>query len=76
MCIDTLSSKFTGTFHFGGRKKQSLYELGETILNAGSYPPELLNGIKRNEEKNGPPRIGDVSLNSTDLRKQLELNRN
>lgn len=59
-----------GLFHFGGKRKWSLYEIGEWIIRKG-YPPELLRGRLRRDELNGPPRVGDISLNSDRLRKIL-----
>ena len=56
-----------GLFHFGGKKRWSLYNIGEYVLKKGGYSPNLLKGIMRNKEVNGPPRIGDVSLNSSRL---------
>ena len=57
-----------GMFHLGGDKRWSLFDIGKYVLNKGGYDPGLLNGIMRCQEENGPPRIGDVSLNSEKLR--------
>ncbi len=57
-----------GIFHLGGDRRWSLYDIGKYVLNKGGYSPALLHGTMRNQEENGPPRIGDVSLNSTKLR--------
>ena len=57
-----------GLFHLGGDKRWSLFDIGKYVLNKGGYDPGLLNGIMRRQEENGPPRIGDVSLNSKKLR--------
>ncbi len=68
MIIDTLAFELRGLFHFGGEKTWSLYDIGKYVLDKGGYAPNLLNGIMRSHEKNGPPRIGNVSLNSKKLR--------
>ena len=54
-----------GLYHVGGPKRVSLYEMGELVLRRGGYDPTLLHASSRHAEVNGPPRIGDVSLNST-----------
>jgi len=70
MAVKLLASESTGLYHFGGEKSWTLYEIGEYVLEKG-YAPELLTGILRHQEKNGPPRIGDVSLDSTRLTAML-----
>lgn len=72
MVITTLTLKLRGLFHFGGDKTWSLYDIGKYVLKSGGYSPDLLNGIMRHQEENGPPRIGDVSLNSNRLRNLLK----
>jgi dTDP-4-dehydrorhamnose reductase len=67
MAVKLLVSESTGLYHFGGEKSWTLYEIGEYVLDKG-YSPELLTGILRHQEKNGPPRIGDVSMDSTRLK--------
>jgi len=62
-----LNEKIEGLFHFGGKQVLSLYEIGQYVLNKGNYNPRLLNGIYRHEEKDGPPRIGNVALNSSKI---------
>ncbi len=71
MAIRMLLAKATGLYHFGGRQPVSLYEMGRTVLEMGPYREKLLTGISRFEEKGGPPRIGDVALNSAKIRKVL-----
>jgi dTDP-4-dehydrorhamnose reductase len=58
-----------GLFHLGGAQPVSLYELGEQILRKGNYPPELLCRMSRLEEKNGPPRVGNIGLDTTKISK-------
>lgn len=64
MAVQILSGKWTGLYHFGGRRSWSLHDIGAYVIQRGGYDPSLLNGILRHQELNGPPRIGDVSLNS------------
>ena len=65
----------TGLFHLGGDRPKSLYEVGKTVLENGGYAPELLKAISRFEEKNGPPRIGNVTLNSEKIKALLGIER-
>ncbi len=68
MAIATLTLGLRGIFHLGGDRRWSLYDIGKYVLDRGGYAPALLHGIMRHQEENGPPRIGDVSLNSKKLR--------
>ncbi|MBC8183675.1 sugar nucleotide-binding protein [candidate division KSB1 bacterium] len=68
MAISVINLNLKGLFHFGGDKPWSLYNIGEYVLTKAGYSPDLLKGILRNQEKNGPPRIGDVSMNSSRLK--------
>ncbi|MBC8549373.1 MAG: sugar nucleotide-binding protein [Candidatus Brocadiales bacterium] len=67
--IAALTIGLRGLFHLGGERRCSLFDIGKHVLDSGGYAPALLNGIMRHQEKNGPPRIGDVSLNSEKLRR-------
>ena len=51
-------------FHVGGPRPVSLYEIGERILKRGNYKKEALKKWSRVDDVNGPPRIGNVHLNS------------
>jgi dTDP-4-dehydrorhamnose reductase len=53
-----------GLFHVGGPHPVSLYEIGERILKRGNYKREALVRRSRADDINGPPRIGNVHLNS------------
>ncbi len=68
MVVAALKFKLRGIFHFGGDKTWSLYEIGEHVLQNGGYSPDLLKGRMRHEEKDGPPRVGNISLNSNRFR--------
>jgi dTDP-4-dehydrorhamnose reductase len=59
------SIEVTGLFHMGGPRAFSLYEIGERILKRGNYQREALRRLSRADEINGPPRIGNVHLNSS-----------
>jgi dTDP-4-dehydrorhamnose reductase len=62
-----------GLFHLGGPKRHSLFEIGEWVLKNRGYTPSLLKTISRTEEIDGPPRMGDVSLNSSKLLEVLGI---
>ncbi|MFP4164453.1 MAG: sugar nucleotide-binding protein [Chitinispirillaceae bacterium] len=62
-----------GLLHCGGPVKRSLHRLGEYVLRRGGFDPFLLKGILRREEKAGPPRMGDVSLNSAKAEEMLGI---
>ncbi|MHC5083758.1 MAG: sugar nucleotide-binding protein [Planctomycetota bacterium] len=64
----------SGLYHFGGNRPWQLYEIGLHVRDQYNVAPHLLKGIYRHQEQNGPPRIGDVSMNSTKLKKQLSTN--
>lgn len=67
--VAVLALELRGLFHLGGEKKTwSLFDIGKYVLEKGGYSPDLLNGRMRYQEENGPPRIGDVSLNSNRLK--------
>jgi dTDP-4-dehydrorhamnose reductase len=68
IAIDAITLELRGLFHLGGDRRWSLFDIGKYVLDRGGYAPDLLRGIMRDQEENGPPRIGDVSLNSRKLR--------
>jgi len=72
MVISSLALGLRGLFHLGGGKRWSLFDIGKYVLDKGGYAPDLLNGIMRHQEENGPPRIGDVSLNSKKIRNLIK----
>lgn len=65
MALSVLAGEWAGLYHYGGRRPWSLHEIGAYVIQSGNYDPALLKGILRYQEENGPPRIGDVSLNSS-----------
>jgi dTDP-4-dehydrorhamnose reductase len=62
--VEFTADRRDGTFHLGGPVPVSLHELGMKIIVGGGYDPLLLKGILRCQEKNGPPRMGNVALDS------------
>lgn len=58
------AARHKGLFHLGGCRMVSLHELGRMIIENGGYSPSLLKGITRSQERGGPPRIGNVALDS------------
>ncbi len=65
--LKILKHGLTGLYHLGGPKAWSLHDIGSHVLKKGPYDPSLLRGMMRHEEENGPPRIGNVSLNTARL---------
>ncbi|MEE8359548.1 MAG: sugar nucleotide-binding protein [Candidatus Omnitrophota bacterium] len=54
-----------GIFHCGGPQECSLYDIGAYLVKERGYQEEYLIRSSRFDEKNGPPRIGNVALDST-----------
>lgn len=71
MALGVLSGEMTGLYHFGGERPWSLYEIGKYVLKRGPYDSRLLKGMERSQEVNGPPRIGNVALDSRKLKEAL-----
>ena len=57
--------KGTGIFHYGGPQEYSLYDIGARLVEERGYQEKYLIRSSRFDEKNGPPRIGRVVLDST-----------
>jgi len=72
MAMNVLTGHWTGLYHFGGERSWSLHDIGAHVIQRGGYDPALLKGIQRHQEVNGPPRIGDVSLNSQRYQDRIE----
>ena len=53
-----------GIFHCGGPQEYSLYDIGAYLVEERGYQEEYLIRSSRFNEKNGPPRIGRVTLDS------------
>jgi dTDP-4-dehydrorhamnose reductase len=68
MIMPVLDLNLSGLYHFGGNQPWTLHQIGQFVQDKHQTPPHLLKGIHRHEEKNGPPRIGDVSMNCNKLK--------
>lgn len=66
-----LASDLHGILHAGGPRAMSLYEIAQVVNRVGGYDPKLLIGCPRFEGGPVPPRAGNVTLNSTRLRRAL-----
>jgi dTDP-4-dehydrorhamnose reductase len=62
--VSLFSMEVEGLLHVGGPRPVSLYEIGERILMRGNYRRDALRKLSRADDVNGPPRIGNVHLNS------------
>jgi dTDP-4-dehydrorhamnose reductase len=65
--IELLDKEASGLFHLGGPCAISLHEIGKRILEKGKYKKEALRKWSRHDDVNGPPRIGNVHLNSAKI---------
>ena len=63
--INFFDKRGTGIFHCGGPQEYSLYDIGAHLVQERGYQEEYLIRSSRFSEKNGPPRIGRVVLDST-----------
>ena len=71
MALAVLSLDINGLYHFGGDRSWSLHEIGEYVRDKYNCTPQMLKGILRHQEQNGPPRIGNVSMNCDKLKVEL-----
>jgi dTDP-4-dehydrorhamnose reductase len=62
--IELLARNSRGLYHCGGPDPVSLYEIGKRILKKGDYNATSLKTWSRHDDAKGPPRIGNVHLNS------------
>ena len=67
-----LTLNLTGLHHFGGNRPWTLHEIGEYVREKYDVASHLLKGIYRHEEVDGPPRIGDVSMDCRKLKAVLD----
>jgi len=68
-----MEKRLTGLFHFGGPQKYSLYDIGTHLVDTRQYEPEHLIRSSRLDEVDGPPRVGDISLNSSKIYSKLDF---
>jgi dTDP-4-dehydrorhamnose reductase len=71
LCHVMLSNDLCGLYHAGGPRKLSLYEIAQIVNRVGGYDPRHLMGCYRHEAGPIPPRAGNVTMDSTKLRKAL-----
>ena len=72
MTLALLDVNLQGVYHFGGNRPWTLHEIGQYVQDTYQTPPHLLKGIHRHQEQDGPPRIGDVSMNCAKLKAVLD----
>lgn len=65
--VDCFLKEITGLYHCGGPKPVSLYAIGKQILDKGNYNAEALKMWSRHDDVKGPPRIGNVHLDSSKI---------
>ncbi|HMD68664.1 MAG TPA: sugar nucleotide-binding protein [Chitinivibrionales bacterium] len=63
--LELLDKEAQGLFHLGGPNPISLYDIGKRILEKGNYKKEALRKLSRYDDVEGPPRIGNVQLDSS-----------
>jgi dTDP-4-dehydrorhamnose reductase len=72
--VDEISERETeGVYHAGGPLPVSLHQIGLWVVEKRGYDGSLLKGISRFDELMGPPRIGNVSLNSSKIKNLINF---
>jgi dTDP-4-dehydrorhamnose reductase len=66
-----LARPISGTFHAGGPRRLSLFQIAQIVNLVGGYDPQLLQGCPRADAGPIPPRAGNVTLDSTRLAETL-----
>ncbi|HLA86163.1 MAG TPA: sugar nucleotide-binding protein [Thermoguttaceae bacterium] len=66
-----LGNHLAGTFHAGGPRRLSLYQIAQIINRVGGYDPDALMTIPRIAAGPIPPRAGDVTMDSSKLARAL-----
>ena len=70
--VETFIEDFqSGIFHLGGPLPLTLYEIGQIVNKLGNYDVALLKGSLRKEAKPIPPRVGNVTMDSSKILKLL-----
>jgi dTDP-4-dehydrorhamnose reductase len=62
-----LAGEESGTYHLGGPRPLSLYQIAQIVNRVGGYDPALLKGCPRRAAGPMPPRAGNVSMCSDKL---------
>ena len=68
VCHSVLSSSLVGLYHAGGPRQLSLFQIAQVINRIGGYDPRHLMGCYRIEAGPVPPRAGNVTMDSSQLR--------
>jgi len=68
---DRVVEPLVGVFHAGGPRPMSLFEIAQVINRVGGYDPHLLMGCPRLHAGPIPPRAGNVTMDTTKLRRAL-----
>ncbi len=68
MALSVIKLNLEGLYNFGGNSSWSLHDIGLHVVDKVKCQPGLLKGIMRFEEVNGPPRAGNISLNSSKIK--------
>lgn len=71
VCRAALARRLAGLYHAGGPRRLSLFEIAQIINRLGGYAPHLLHRCSRHEAGPMPPRAGDVTMDSSRLRREL-----
>lgn len=71
MFEDLLAQPISGLFHAGGPRSLSLYQIAQIVNRVGGYDPQCVMGCYRREAGPMPPRAGNVSMVSTQIRDAL-----
>ena len=71
LCAKVLALPLMGTYHAGGPRRLSLYQIAQVVNRIGGYRPEYLMGCPRRDAGPLPPRAGNVSLDSSKLARAL-----
>ena len=66
-----VKKRTTGLYHLGGPKTINRFELAQIFTKVFPGTQEYIFGRYRRDEKNGPPRVGDVILDSKKARKDF-----
>ncbi len=64
---ELLTRPINGTYHAGGPRELSLFQIAQIVNVVGGYRPELLKGCPRMDAGPMPPRAGNVTLDSSKL---------
>jgi dTDP-4-dehydrorhamnose reductase len=62
-----LTNDWSGTYHLGGPRPLTLYQIAQIVNKVGGYDPHLLRGCPRLAAGPMPPRAGNVSMCSDQL---------